>query len=214
MVDALLAGHWNTADVDILASGEDAGGQTLPSNAWMALRRLGWSVTTLDGIRVNDRIVRMAQETAGRTLRSAKWRADLTAAVLATWPADPSKRTPEEWDAVRSAAPGARHLPSSVIKGRTRQVAAFVREHGRLPVDVFEAEDVPDPLTCCCCRRVTGSRQPSNGTRVIRAGHCCGCNCRPGLIRSRTRTGHGCPARSRFRRRFRPRRCCTCPPCA
>ncbi|MGW0824362.1 zinc ribbon domain-containing protein [Streptomyces sp. NPDC002845] len=43
MAAELLAEHWNAADVDVLASGEDAGGQQLPSNAWMALRRLGWT---------------------------------------------------------------------------------------------------------------------------------------------------------------------------
>ncbi|MGP4050454.1 hypothetical protein [Streptomyces sp. 2A115] len=43
MAADLLAEHWNATDVDTLASGEDAGGRTLPSNAWMALRRLGWT---------------------------------------------------------------------------------------------------------------------------------------------------------------------------
>src|SRR5205807_828575 len=100
MVSALTAGHWNTDDVDTLASGEDAGGRKLPSNAWMALRRLSWTVNAPEGIRVNDRIVRMAQEQAGRVLRCVKWRADLTASVLGTWPADPAKRTAQEWDAV------------------------------------------------------------------------------------------------------------------
>ncbi|MGW5434859.1 hypothetical protein ACWET9_48585, partial [Streptomyces sp. NPDC004059] len=38
MMGALLAEHWNTADVNTLASGQDAGGRKLPSNAWMALR--------------------------------------------------------------------------------------------------------------------------------------------------------------------------------
>ncbi|MEV6166440.1 hypothetical protein AB0L71_31860 [Streptomyces sp. NPDC052052] len=61
MTNALLGEHWNTADVDLLASGEDGGGRKLPSNAWMALRRLGWTVTAPDGVRVNDRIVRMVQ---------------------------------------------------------------------------------------------------------------------------------------------------------
>ncbi|MER5537118.1 hypothetical protein [Streptomyces mirabilis] len=41
MAASLLAARWNTIDVDILASGEDAGGRKLPPNAWMALRRLG-----------------------------------------------------------------------------------------------------------------------------------------------------------------------------
>ncbi|WP_251059887.1 zinc ribbon domain-containing protein [Streptomyces sp. ISL-100] len=143
MVSALTAEHWNTVDVDQPASGEDAGGQKLPSNAWMALRRLGWTTTAPEGVKVNDRIVRMAQEQAGRGLRSAKWRADLTAGVLATWPADPTKRTPKEWEQVRQAVPGGQHLPSSVVTSRTRQAAAFARRHGRLPTEVFELESAP-----------------------------------------------------------------------
>ncbi|WP_371545968.1 transposase [Streptomyces sp. NBC_00554] len=143
MVAALLTEHWNAADVDVLACGEDAGGRALPSNAWMALRRLGWTVGPAEGIRANDRIVRMAQETAGWTLRSVKWRADLTGAVIETWPADPAKRTSEEWDAVREAVLGGRVLPSTAIKSRTRQIAAFVKRHGRMPGDVFELEAAP-----------------------------------------------------------------------
>ncbi|MFI6495000.1 zinc ribbon domain-containing protein [Streptomyces sp. NPDC050564] len=143
MVGALTGEYWNATDVDTLASGEDAGGRKLPSNAWMALRRLGWTVAPPDGIKVNDRITRMAQEASGRSLRSAKWRADLTAGVLATWPADPAERTPEEWDQVREAVPGGQFLPSSVIKSRTRQATAFERTHGRLPADVFELEPTP-----------------------------------------------------------------------
>jgi transposase-like protein len=143
MVGDLLAAHRNTGDVDTLACGQDAGGRKLPSNAWMALRRLGWTVAPPEGICVNDRIVRMAQEAAGRALRSVKWRADLTAGVLAAWPVDPAKRTPGEWDAVRGAVPGGQFLPSGVIKSRTRQAAAFERKHGRLAADVFELEGAP-----------------------------------------------------------------------
>ncbi|MFH8258014.1 zinc ribbon domain-containing protein [Streptomyces roseolus] len=145
MAGALLAEHWNAADVDALASGVDGGGRKLPSNAWMALRRLGWTVAPPGGVRVNDRVVRMAQEQAGRVLRSVRWRAEVVSGVLAAWPADPGKRTPVEWDAVRAAIPGGEHLPSSVIRSRTRQVAAFVRKRGRLPLDVFELE--PSPVT-------------------------------------------------------------------
>ncbi|MFF1400037.1 hypothetical protein ACFVZD_40405, partial [Streptomyces sp. NPDC058287] len=100
-----------------------------------ALRRLGWTVAPAEGVKVNDRIVRMAQEQAGRVLRSAKWRTDLTAGVIATWPDAPEKRTPAEWDAVRDAMPGGRHLPSSIIKGRTRQITKYWQANGRLPVD-------------------------------------------------------------------------------
>ncbi|MFF4350953.1 hypothetical protein [Streptomyces sp. NPDC001530] len=173
MAADLLGTHWNTTDVDVLASGEDAGGRRLPSNAWMALRRLGWTVGPGGGVRVNDRIVRMAQETAGRTLRSSKWRADLTAAVIATWPADPAKRTPQEWDAVREAAPGGRSLPSSVITSRTRQIAAFVNKHGRMPVDGFEVEAAPRaarmlPLSACDGQEATIERADDPGRALLR----------------------------------------------
>ncbi|MEU6325649.1 transposase, partial [Streptomyces sp. NPDC047009] len=70
MAAALLDEHCNTSDVEVLASGVDAGGRKLPSKAWMALRRLGWSAAPPEGVKVNDRIVRMAQEQAGRALRS------------------------------------------------------------------------------------------------------------------------------------------------
>ncbi|WP_245606420.1 transposase [Streptomyces himastatinicus] len=143
MAAELLAEHWNTADVDTLASGADPGGRKLPSNAWMALRRLGWTATPARGVRVNDRIVRMAQEQAGRALRSANWRAGLTSAVLRTWPRDPDKRTPQEWDQVRAAIPGGEYLPSSVIRSRTRQVVSFERRNGRRAADVFELEPAP-----------------------------------------------------------------------
>ncbi|MFD2688219.1 transposase [Streptomyces phyllanthi] len=172
MVASLLAEHWNAADVEMLASGLDAGGQKLPSNAWMALRRLGWTAAAPEGVQVNDRIVRMAQEQAGRTLRSVKWRADVTAGVLATWPADPGRRTSEEWDAVRAAVPGGQFLPGSVIKSRTWQLTAFAREHGRLPVDVFEAEAVPRTarmllLSSCDGQQATIERADGDPTRAL-----------------------------------------------
>ncbi|MEU5529216.1 zinc ribbon domain-containing protein [Micromonospora chersina] len=156
MVSGLLAQRWNAADVRVLASGVDAGGRRLPSNAWMALRRLGWTVTVPAGVRVNDRIVRMAQEQAGRALRSVNWRADLTTGVLASWPADPRKRTAQEWDQVREAIPGGKDLPANVVKARTRQVARFLNANGRLPVDVFELEGpprVPRMLLLSACDR-------------------------------------------------------------
>jgi hypothetical protein len=173
MAADLLAGHWNAADVDLMASGVDAGGRALPSNAWMALRRLGWSVTPAEGVRVNDRIVRMAQEQAGRTLRSVKWRADLTAGVIGTWPADPTKRTSNEWDAVREAVPGGRDLPSGVITSRTRQITAFRHKHGRLPADVFELEAAPRSarmllLSACDGQQATIARGDDPGRALLR----------------------------------------------
>ncbi|MBT2397928.1 transposase [Streptomyces sp. ISL-100] len=139
----------------------------------MALRRLGWTVTAPEGIKINDRIVRMAQEQAGRSLRSAKWRTNLVAGVLAAWPADPAKRTAEEWDQVRAAVPGGQHLPSSVIKSRTRQAVAFERKHGRLPVDVFELEPAPRVarmllLSACDGQQATMERAGEPGRALLR----------------------------------------------
>ncbi|MEU5727308.1 zinc ribbon domain-containing protein [Micromonospora sp. NPDC047738] len=172
MVAALVGEHWNSVDVEVLAGGVDAGGRRLPSHAWMALRRLGWAVAPPGGVRVNDRVVRMAQEQAGRALRSVKWRAEVTAGVLATWPADPRKRTPAEWEHVRASIPGGQHLPSNVIKGRTRQAATFVKANGRLPVDVFELEGVPRIgrmllLAACDRQQAIIERSDTDPARVL-----------------------------------------------
>ncbi|MGN9843884.1 zinc ribbon domain-containing protein [Nonomuraea sp. H19] len=172
MTASLLGAHWTMADVALLASGVDTGGRGLPSSAWMALRRLGWTGGAPEGITVNDRIVRMAQEQAGRLLRSAHWRAELAAAVLATWPADPGKRTAGEWDAVRAAIPGGRDLPSAVIKARTRQIATFLRDKGRLPADVFELENAPSAtrmllLAACDRQQATIQRSENDPQRAL-----------------------------------------------
>ncbi|MFC7264450.1 zinc ribbon domain-containing protein [Streptomyces lutosisoli] len=172
MAAELLAEHWNAADVEVLGSGEDAGGRKLPSNAWMALRRLGWTAATAGGVKVNDRIVRMAQEQAGRALRSAHWRAELTSAVLETWPGGPGRRTPEEWDRVREAVPGGRYLPSSVIRSRTRQISAFVTRNGRMPTDVFGLEAPPRAarmmlLSACDGQQATIERGEDDPQRAL-----------------------------------------------
>jgi len=156
MAARLSAGHWNPDGLESLASGRDRAGRPLPAMAWMALRRLGWGTAPPEGVTVNDRVVRMAQEQAGRALRSACWRDGLTRAVTGTWPADPAKRTGEEWDAVRAAAPGGEHLPSAVIRARTRQIIRYLRDHGRLPDGVTELEApprMPGMLILAACDR-------------------------------------------------------------
>ncbi|WP_017585587.1 zinc ribbon domain-containing protein [Nocardiopsis ganjiahuensis] len=172
MASSLLSERWNTTDVDTLAAGVDTGGRKLPSNAWMALRRLGWTTAPPQGVRVNDRIVRMAQELAGRAVRSVKWRADVVAGVLATWPADPTKRTEAEWEAVRAAIPGGEYLPSSVIRSRTRQITSYLRKHERLPADVFELEPSPSVprmllLSACDAQQATIERSATEPTKAL-----------------------------------------------
>ncbi|MEU9717094.1 zinc ribbon domain-containing protein [Streptomyces sp. NPDC047976] len=170
MVAELLSTHWNTTDVDVLAGGQDAGGRKLPSKAWMALRRLGWTADC--GAKVNDRVVRMAQEQAGRALRSVKWRADLVAGILAAWPAAPKRRTTEEWDAVRAAIPGGEYLPSGIIRCRTRQIVSFERRHSRYPVGVFELEPTPLVarmllLAACDKQQATIERSATAPTKAL-----------------------------------------------
>ncbi|MCX4427015.1 hypothetical protein [Streptomyces mirabilis] len=114
----------------------------------------------------------MAQEQAGRALRSVKWRADLVAGALAEWPEDPKKRTGEEWDAVRGAIPGGEYLPSSLIRSRTRQVAVFESKNARLPVDVFELEPSPRVprmllLAACDGQQATIERSATEPTKAL-----------------------------------------------
>ncbi|GAA4623911.1 hypothetical protein GCM10023196_022020 [Actinoallomurus vinaceus] len=172
MATGLLAGHWNAGDVAVLAAGVDGAGRVLPSNAWMALRRLGWGVAVPEGVRVNDRIVRMAQEQAGRILRGAQHRVEMVGGIVAAWPADPGKRTPAEWDAVREAIPDGRTLTSSVIKARTRQITAFADAQGRFPVDVFDLEDPPNAarmlvLAAVDRQQATLERADDDAARVL-----------------------------------------------
>lgn len=115
MAAEVIAEHWRRADLDLLASGKALSGEKLPSNAWMALRTLGWSATAPDGVYVSDRVRRIAEEQAGRVLRSTHWRAELVQSILTSWPQanpDPMRRTPEEWEMLRAACPEGAGIPA------------------------------------------------------------------------------------------------------
>ncbi|MER7842301.1 zinc ribbon domain-containing protein, partial [Streptomyces sp. NPDC096040] len=144
LADAVVREHWNHGDLARLASGRDGAGAGLPARAWMALRRLGWSAPVPAGRYLPDRVVRVVQEQAGRVLRSVWWRAQITAAVLATWPADPERRTEAEWEALRAVLPeDGGVVAGAVIKARTRQAAAYLKKHGRLPAGITACEEAP-----------------------------------------------------------------------
>ncbi|MGW0828026.1 hypothetical protein [Streptomyces sp. NPDC002845] len=104
---ALVACRWDEGSLDVLAAGVDGRGEKLPSKGWMALRRLGWTRAAVlaEGVYVSDRVCRAAEEYAARTLRLAVHRRTIVAAVLATWPADPARRTGAEWTALRALLP-------------------------------------------------------------------------------------------------------------
>jgi len=141
MADDLVCAHWVDVDLAALATGVGPDGRKLPSNGWMALRRLGWGATAPAGVVVSDRVRRIAEEEAGRALRLAAYRRQVAAVLIATWPADPFHRRDDEWSALRAVLPDG--VDNATIHNRTRQIAAFVAQHDRLPADLCDLEDPP-----------------------------------------------------------------------
>ena len=116
------------------------------------------------GVTVNDRITRMAQEQAGRVLRSACLAGCPDRARSSRrGPRDPAKRTPEEWDAVRGPrSPGGEHVAVRRDPGPHPPGRPVPARQGRLPAGVSELEAPAGRAAgCSCWRRATGSRPPS-----------------------------------------------------
>jgi hypothetical protein len=141
MADQVVAARWSDADLAVLAGGVGADGRELPGKGWMALRRLGWVVVVPAGVVVSDRVRRIAEEEAARVLRAAAHRRAVVAALLATWPADPTARTNAEWQALRAVLPEG--VDAATIRNRTRHIAAFLNRYGRLPAGLCELEGPP-----------------------------------------------------------------------
>ncbi|MEU4228954.1 transposase [Nonomuraea sp. NPDC026600] len=138
----LVAARWSPVDLDALACGVGLDGRVLPSKGWMALRRLGWGVSPPAGVHVCDRVMRCAEEQAARLLRLALHRRRLVAAIVATWPQEPGARTGAEWEALRALLPDG--VTAADIRNRTRQIRAYLDEHGVLPADLIELEEPPN----------------------------------------------------------------------
>ncbi|WP_189138792.1 zinc ribbon domain-containing protein [Nonomuraea glycinis] len=150
----VVAGRWNRADLDRLDAGVGLDGRALPAKGWMAVRRLGWGAATPEGVYISDRVRRCAEEEAARALRLALHRRAVLAAITATWPADPGRRTDADWSAVRAALNTAvgGGVSTALIRNRTRQFRTYLDEHGLSPagqngqasvVDVVEVEGPP-----------------------------------------------------------------------
>jgi Putative transposase DNA-binding domain len=142
MTTSMVAAHWNDGDLGRVGSGVGPDGRALPAKGWMALRRLGWHAAAPEGVYSSDRVRRVAEEATARELRRAVHRRAVVHAILASWPADPRRRTEIEWTALR------RRLPAGVtgaeLRNRTRQVCAFQADHGgRLPACLTELERPP-----------------------------------------------------------------------
>jgi hypothetical protein len=105
MSDRVTADHWSTTDLRNLGRGVGPDGRKLPTQGYVALRRLGWTATPPVGVYVPERACRIAEEEAARTLRLAVVRLDVLDAVIRTWPVDPSQRTSAEWAALRALLP-------------------------------------------------------------------------------------------------------------
>ncbi|TMR90766.1 zinc ribbon domain-containing protein [Nonomuraea basaltis] len=152
MTADIVAGRWNARDLGLLAAGVGVDGRVLPAKGWMAIRRLGWGCAAgatgevsggVSGGRVyvSDRVRRCAEEQAARMLRAVLHRRGIVTAILATWPADPRRRSEVEWKALRAALPEG--VTAAEIRNRTRQVRAVLERDGVLPGDITEVEQPP-----------------------------------------------------------------------
>ncbi|WP_307621073.1 zinc ribbon domain-containing protein [Streptomyces sp. V3I7] len=139
----LVAARWDEESLDVLAAGVDEHGEVLPSKGWMALRRLNWpqALAPPAGVYLSDRVHRGVQEYAARILRLALHRRAIVAAVLNSWPADPRRRSEAEWAALRALLPA--QASNAEIRNRTRQIRAYLAEHGQLPDGLCALEGPP-----------------------------------------------------------------------
>ncbi|TMR87912.1 zinc ribbon domain-containing protein, partial [Nonomuraea basaltis] len=132
--------------------------RVLPVKGWMAIRRLGWGCAggiagggiigggvSGGGVYVSDRVRRCAEEQAARMLRAALHRRGIVAAILATWPADPRRRSEADWKALRAALPEG--VTAAEIRNRTRQIRAVLQREGALPGDITQVEEPPRVAT-------------------------------------------------------------------
>jgi hypothetical protein len=138
---SVIAERWTEQALDELACGVGPDGRDLPVKGYKALRRLGWGSVAPDGVYVSDRVKCCADEEAARALRLAVHRRAIVQAILATWPADPGKRTAAEWDALRATLPAG--VGTAQIRNRTRQIREVAARDGMLPTGLTGAEDPP-----------------------------------------------------------------------
>ena len=121
-----------------LGAGVDAAGVALPSNAYMAGRRLLWAAAIPARTYLPDRFRRVVEETVVRRLRQAVRTDTVIAALLSTWPVNPVRRSDGEWAAMWAGMP--ENVDKATIRNRTRHIEAHRRQHGALPAGLVELE--------------------------------------------------------------------------
>jgi transposase len=137
----LLQERWDEAHLTELEQGKDAQGRKLPSQGYMALRRLGWHASAMKGVKVNDRFLRVVEENVARSLRLGLYRKAIVEGVLKTWPAQAPKRSSLEWDRLWEVLPAL--TPKVEVRNRTRQILAFLKENSHLPLTFTATEPAP-----------------------------------------------------------------------
>ena len=135
---AMLADLYHPDNLALLGSGHDGGGGQLPSNAYMAGRRLGWNCPTPDDVYLPDRFRRTVEEQVMRRLRQSVWLGNVISGLLLTWPADPKQRTPDEWKAMWGALPDG--TDKATVRNRTRQITAYIETHQVGPAGLCDLE--------------------------------------------------------------------------
>jgi len=135
---SVVAAGYTPGRLAALTEGVGPDGRRLPSRGYVAARRLAWAPTEGDGVYLPDRLRRVGEEQAMRRLRQAAWADEMVRALTSTWPQRPKKRTPGEWEALWGAAPAGADKAS--VRNRTRQIARYQQQHGRLPDGVCDLE--------------------------------------------------------------------------
>jgi IS605 OrfB family transposase len=132
MAKVALAEHWNATDAQTFSD------PTLPAFAYKAWAKVfGWQPTP-SGLHAPSRVVWLALEVAGRTLRSAAHRRQIVNALITAEAAT---------DEPTKAAILAQRLPHNAdavsIRNLDRRLTRFVREQGHRATSFFELEPTP-----------------------------------------------------------------------
>ena len=133
MTDTLLQDLWNPWGLTSIC-GPDELGNPLPSFAYKALERLGWQATSPTQVHVCSRMKRMAEEAAGRTLRTGEERAWVVECLLATYPWDTQELKDQLWKQLP------RSTSSTWVRNLQRRVRKFLLQTGVLPINLCDLE--------------------------------------------------------------------------
>jgi len=135
----MLEEHYNDEGLKALTSGTGPDGRELPSNGYVAGRRLGWACPHPPaGVYLPDRFCRTVEEQLVRRLRQPAWLEGVIDAILASWPEDPKRRTAAEWDHLNQRLPDG--TDKATVRNRTRQVASHLEQNGHLPSGLCDLE--------------------------------------------------------------------------